>query len=35
LNEFRLGIATIDSGETETGERRFVAGSGGTAPGLG
>jgi len=28
LNEFRLGIATIDSGETEAGARRFVAGSG-------
>jgi enoyl-CoA hydratase len=28
LNEYRLGIATIDSGETEAGARRFVAGSG-------
>jgi len=28
LNEYRLGIATIASGETEAGARRFVAGSG-------
>ena len=28
LNEYRLGIATIESGETEAGARRFVAGSG-------
>jgi len=28
LNEFRLGIATVDSGETEAGARRFVAGCG-------
>jgi enoyl-CoA hydratase/carnithine racemase len=28
LNEYRLGIATIDSGETEAGARRFAAGSG-------
>lgn len=28
LNEFRLGVATVDSGETQTGARRFVAGSG-------
>jgi enoyl-CoA hydratase len=28
LNEFRLGIATIESGETEAGARRFAAGAG-------
>src|SRR5438477_9711018 len=28
LNEFRLGIATVASGETEAGARRFVAGIG-------
>src|SRR5438874_1115319 len=28
LNEFRLGIATVESGETETGARRFAAGAG-------
>jgi enoyl-CoA hydratase len=28
LNEFRLGIATIASGETEAGARRFAAGKG-------
>jgi enoyl-CoA hydratase len=28
LNEFRLGVATMDSGETEAGARRFVASSG-------
>ena len=28
LNEYRLGIATIDSGETEAGARRFAAGAG-------
>ena len=28
LNEFRLGIATVDSGETEAGARRFAAGAG-------
>jgi enoyl-CoA hydratase len=28
LNEFRLGLTTIDSGETEAGARRFAAGSG-------
>jgi enoyl-CoA hydratase len=28
LNEFRLGIATVATGETEAGARRFVAGIG-------
>jgi enoyl-CoA hydratase len=28
LNEFRLGIATVASGETEAGARRFAAGAG-------
>src|SRR5438067_2524 len=28
LNEFRLGIATVESGETEAGARRFAAGAG-------
>jgi enoyl-CoA hydratase len=28
LNEFRLGIATVESGETEAGGRRFAAGAG-------
>jgi enoyl-CoA hydratase len=28
LNEFRLGIATVASGETEAGARRFAAGIG-------
>jgi enoyl-CoA hydratase len=28
LNEFRLGIATVNSGETEAGARRFAAGAG-------
>jgi enoyl-CoA hydratase len=28
LNEFRLGIATVATGETEDGARRFVAGAG-------
>jgi enoyl-CoA hydratase len=28
LNEFRLGIATVATGETEAGARRFAAGSG-------
>jgi enoyl-CoA hydratase len=27
-NEFRLGIATVESGETEAGARRFAAGAG-------
>ena len=27
-NEFRHGIATVESGETETGARRFAAGAG-------
>jgi enoyl-CoA hydratase len=27
-NEFRLGIATVDTGETEAGARRFAAGAG-------
>jgi len=35
LNEFRLGIATVNSGEAEAGARRFAAGDGrhGTAVG--
>ena len=28
LNEFRLGISTVNSGETEAGARRFAAGHG-------
>jgi enoyl-CoA hydratase len=28
LNEFRHGIATVESGETEAGARRFAAGAG-------
>jgi enoyl-CoA hydratase len=28
LNEFRLGIATVATGETEAGARRFAAGIG-------
>ena len=28
LNEFRLGIATVATGETEAGARRFAAGVG-------
>jgi enoyl-CoA hydratase len=28
LNEFRLGIASIESGEAEAGARRFAAGGG-------
>ena len=28
LNEFRLGIATVATGETEDGARRFTAGAG-------
>jgi enoyl-CoA hydratase len=28
LNEFRLGIATVATGETEAGARRFAAGAG-------
>jgi len=28
LNEFRLGIAAVESGETEAGARRFAAGAG-------
>ncbi len=28
LNEFRLGIATVATGETEAGARRFAAGLG-------
>ena len=28
LNEFRLGIATVESGESEAGARRFAAGAG-------
>jgi enoyl-CoA hydratase len=28
LNEFRLGITTVESGETEAGARRFAAGAG-------
>jgi enoyl-CoA hydratase len=28
VNEFRLGIATVESGETEAGARRFAAGAG-------
>jgi len=28
LNEFRLGLATVATGETEAGARRFVAGAG-------
>src|SRR5438132_6654364 len=28
LNEFRLGIATVESGETEAGARRFASGAG-------
>ncbi len=28
LNEFRLSIATVDTGETEAGARRFAAGAG-------
>ncbi|HEY3149464.1 MAG TPA: enoyl-CoA hydratase, partial [Dongiaceae bacterium] len=28
LNEFRLGIATVATGETEDGARRFAAGAG-------
>jgi len=28
VNEFRLGIATINSGEAEAGARRFASGSG-------
>jgi len=28
LNEFRLGIATVNSGEAEAGARRFASGRG-------
>ena len=28
LNEFRLGMATVATGETEAGARRFAAGAG-------
>ena len=28
VNEFRLGIATVESGESEAGARRFAAGAG-------
>jgi enoyl-CoA hydratase len=28
LNEFRLGLATVATGETEAGARRFAAGAG-------
>jgi enoyl-CoA hydratase len=28
LNEFRLGIATVETSETEAGARRFAAGIG-------
>ena len=28
LNEFRLGLATVETGETEAGARRFAAGAG-------
>jgi enoyl-CoA hydratase len=36
LNEFRLGIATVATGETEAGARRFAAAAGrhgGRSPG--